>query len=152
VSGDRARGATLYLLAAIVLVAGGVWFFAAAPATGAHPALVAGREIAEGLLPDLPLQVEAETMVLAAGVRQERSTPVPGGSYALEVLCVGDGQVRVWLSATGAESGRAVRCAEANPEPIVLTMGLADEFFMAASAETDGPAVFRWRFTRAPDY
>lgn len=151
-SGDRARGATLYALAVILLVAGGVWFFAAAPVTGADPALVASRETAEELLPDLPLQVEAETMVLSAGVRRQRSTSVPGGSYALEALCLGDGQVRVWLSATGVDSGRAARCAAANPEPMELTMGLADEFFMAVSAETDSPVVFRWRVTRTPNY
>jgi hypothetical protein len=99
------------------------------------------------MLPDLPLQADAETMVLAAGGRTERSTSVPGGSYALAMLCVGDGQVRVRLSAKGVDSGRAVPCEEGEPEAEELMVGLADEFFIAVSAETDGPVVFRWRVT-----
>lgn len=149
---DRARGATLYALATILLVAGGAWFFMSAPDRGEDPVLTAGRTIAEELLPDLPLQAEAETMVLAAGGRTERITSVPGGSYALAMLCVGDGQVRVRVSATGLDSGRAVPCEKGEPEAEELTVALAEEFFIAVSAETDGPVVFRWRVTRARAY
>ncbi|MFI7369591.1 DUF6023 family protein [Actinoplanes sp. NPDC049668] len=151
-TGDRARSVTIYGLAAALLLAGLLWFVRAAPETGEDPAVTAGRETVERLLPDLSLQSEAETMVLAAGVRTERSTSVRGGSYALAMLCVGDGQVRVRLSTQGVDSGRAVRCGQGEPQPVELTVGLADEFYMAVSAETDGPAVFRWRVVRTRAY
>jgi hypothetical protein len=149
---DRAARATPYALALVLLVAGVVWFVRAAPETGEDPAVTAGRETVERLLPDLPRQAQAETMILAAGVRTERSTAVPGGSYVLAMLCVGDGQVRVRLSASGEDSGRAVPCAASDPKPVSLTVGLADDLFMAVSAETAGPAVFRWRVTRTRTY
>ncbi|MEU4220986.1 DUF6023 family protein [Actinoplanes sp. NPDC026623] len=151
-TGNRARSVVLYGLAGVLLIAGVLWFVRTAPRTGEDPAVTAGRKTAERLLPDLPLQSEAETMVLAAGVRTERTTSVRGGSYTLALLCIGAGQIRVRLSAQGVDSGRAVPCDEGEPVPLELTVGLADEFFMAVSAETDGPSVFRWRVIRARDY
>jgi hypothetical protein len=148
---DRAAGATLYGLALVLLLAGGVWFVRAAPDVGEDPAVTAGRATVERLLPDLPRQAGAETMVLGAGGRQERNTAVLGGSYALTMLCVGDGQVRVRLSTTGEDSGRAVPCAE-EPEPVELTVGLADDLFLVVSAETRGEVVFRWRATRSRSF
>jgi hypothetical protein len=129
-----------------------VWFVRAAPEVGEDPAVAAGRATVERLLPDLPLQAEAETMVLAAGVRTERSSSVVGGAYVLAMLCVGTGQVRVRLSATGEDSGRAVPCGRGEPEPVELTVGLADALYLAVSAETRGSAVFRWRVTRIRHY
>jgi hypothetical protein len=152
VRGDRVAGATLYALALVLLVAGGVWFVRAAPDTGEDPVVLAGRATVERLLPDLPTQAEAETMVLTEGIRTERSTSVQGGSYALAMLCVGDGQVRVRLSDQDQDSGRAVRCDPQDPQPVELMVGLADDLFMAVSAETQGPAVFRWRVTRARSF
>jgi hypothetical protein len=145
-------GVSLYAFALVLLVAGGVWFVRTAPDTGEDPAVAAGRATVERLLPDLPRQAQAETMVLGAGVRTERSTDVAGGSYALAMLCVGDGQVRVRLSAVGEDSGRAVPCSEQDPQPVELTVGLADNLYLAVSAETEGPAVFRWRVTRTRSY
>jgi hypothetical protein len=152
VKADRAAGAAPYALALVLLVAGGVWFVRAAPQTGEDPAVAAGRVTVERLLPDLPRQAEAETMVLAATRRAERNTTVQGGSYALAMLCVGAGQVRVRLSDTGLDTGRAVPCDRQEPQAVELTVGLADELFLAVSAETDGPAVFRWRIIRARSY
>ena len=149
---DRVAGAAPYALALVLLMAGGVWFVRAAPETGEDPAVAAGRATVERLLPDLPRQAEAETMVLGAEKRAERTTAVQGGSYTLAMLCVGDGQVRVRLSDTGLDSGRAVPCDRREPQPVEITVGLADELFMAVSAETDGPAVFRWRIIRARSY
>jgi hypothetical protein len=149
---DRAAGATLYALALVLVLAGGAWYVRAAPDDGEDPAVVAGRVTVERLLPDLPLQAEAETMVLAAGARTERTTTVLGGSYTLAMLCVGDGQVRVRLSASGEDSGRAVPCAASNPQPVELTVGLADDLFMAVSAETRKATVFRWRVIRTRYY
>jgi hypothetical protein len=152
VNADRVAGAAPYALALVLLMAGGVWFVRAAPETGEDPAVAAGRATVERLLPDLPRQAEAETMVLGAEKRAERNTAVQGGSYTLAMLCVGDGQVRVRLSDTGLDSGRAVPCDRREPQPVEITVGLADELFMAVSAETDGPAVFRWRIIRARSY
>jgi hypothetical protein len=152
VDGDRAAGATLYASALVLALAGGVWFVRTAPATGEDPAVVAGRATVERLLPDLTRQAQAETLVLAAGKRTERSTPVEGGSYALAMLCVGEGQVRVRLSSTGQDSGRAVRCDPAEPEPVELTVALASDLFMAVSSETRGPAIFRWRAVRTRSF
>ena len=149
---DRATGVTLYALALILLFAGGVWFVRAAPDLGEDPVVVAGRVAVERLLPDVPRQAQAETMVLAEGVRTERSTVLAGGSYALAMLCVGAGQVRVRLSATSEDSGRAVPCAAREPQPVELTVGLANDLFLAVSAETRGTAVFRWRVTRTRTY
>ena len=149
---DRATGVTLYALALALLLAGGAWFVRAAPTVGEDPAVAAGRATVERLLPDMPRQAQAETMVLAEGVRTERSTVVAGGSYALAMLCVGAGQVRVRLSATGEDSGRAVPCVAREPQPVELTVGLANDLFIAISAETQGTAVFRWRVTRTRTY
>jgi hypothetical protein len=60
--------------------------------------------------------------------------------------------VRVRLSDTGVDSGRAVPCDRQDPQSVELTVGLADELFLAVSAETEGPAVFRWRIIRARSY
>ena len=90
----------------------------------------------------------AETIVLTGELGTERTTPVDGGSYSLSMICAGTGQVRVRLSSTGNDSGRAVQCAEA-PEVDRLRVAVADEFFMRVSAENDeGGAVFRWRLER----
>ena len=143
---------TLYALALGLVAAGGFWFFRTAPDTGEHEGLAAGRRTLEALLPDVPAQAEAETMILAAGDREERNTSVRGGSYAVALACVGDGQVRVRLSTTSEDSGRAVRCAPERPEPVELTVGLANAFYMVVAAETEDPAVCRWRLIRSRTY
>lgn len=147
---DRSRGVVLYAFAAVLLVVGGVWFVQARPVTGESPQIAAWRETAERLLPDEPLQTMAETLVLSSGDRTERSTPVDGGSYTLSMVCSGlGGQVRVQLSSTGADSGRAVPCREQEPGVDQVRVALADEFYMRLSAENDtGGAVFRWRLDR----
>ena len=149
---DRVAGGAPYALALVLLAAGVLWFVRAAPRTGADPAVVAGRATVERLLPDLASQVQAETVTLAAGQRTERNTSVQGGSYALVMMCVGDGRVRVRLSETGDDTGRAVPCGTAEPQPVELTVGLASQLFMAMSAETRGTAVFRWRVSRTRSF
>jgi hypothetical protein len=135
----------LYALTGVVLLGGGVWFVRASPHRGADPRIAGWRETAERLLPDLPAQAIAETIVLTGETGTERTTPVDGGSYSLSMICAGTGQVRVRLSSTGNDSGRAVQCGEA-PEVDRLRVAVADEFFMRVSAENDeGGAVFRWR-------
>jgi hypothetical protein len=150
VIGERARGALLYSLSAVLLLAGGVWFFRAAPATGDDPRVSRWRRSAAQLLPDLPYQVTADTVVMAGDITTERTANVGGGSYTLSMICLGDGgHVRVRLSSVGDDSGRAVACTR-DPAPVTLTVALAADFFMLLSGETGGAtAVFRWRLDRA---
>ena len=146
--GDRKRGVLLYSLAGVVLLIGGLWFFGAAPQTGVDPRVAEWQTTAERLLPDLPLQTMADTIVLTGDIATERTSPVDGGSYALSMICAGTGQVRVRLSSNGTDSGLAVRCSDA-PTERRLRVALAGEFFLSVSAEEDdGGAVFRWRLER----
>ena len=151
-SSDRVTGATLNASALVLLVAGATWYFGTAPQLGEDPAVTEGRATVERLLPDLPRQARAETMVLTAGLNIERTTDVSGGSYALTLLCVGDGQVRVRLSAVGEDTGRAVPCGAGDPEPVELMVGVADDLYFSVTAETEGQAVFRWRVARSRSY
>lgn len=146
---ERARGAALYSLTALVLLAGGLWFFRAAPRTEADPRIAGWRVTAEDALPDRPLQATAETVVLGGRRGTERSTPVDGGEYALLMICAGTGKVRVRVSDSGNDSGRAVPCSDA-PAVERLQVSLAEEFFISLTAEgsDDGGAVFRWRLDR----
>jgi hypothetical protein len=152
VTGARARGVVLYALAAVLLLAGTLWYVAAAPPDPpvSTARLASWQRAAGRMLPDRPLQVAAQTLVLGEGSATQRTEPVTGGSYTLSMICLGErGAVRVRLSATGYDSGRAVPCAE-SPTVVSVTVGLADQFLMRADGETSrGPAVFRWRLERA---
>ena len=152
-TGERARGATLYTFAAVLLLTGGLWFERAAPARQADEGIATARATVERLLPDLPQSSESETLVLVAGEPTERrTTTLRGGSYTVTMLCLGKGQVRVKLSETGEDTGKAVHCSAGAPEPVELALGLAEELYLSLSAETSGPAVFRWRATRIRTY
>jgi hypothetical protein len=148
--GERVRGTVLYALSAVLLLAGGVWFVRSAPDDGDDPRVVAWRQTAVRLLPDQPLQVTSDTIVVTGDMSTERTADVQGGSYALSMICLGDGgQVRVRLSASGDEdSGRGVPCSS-DPSTVTLTVALASDFFMLVAGETEGgTAVFRWRLDR----
>ena len=145
---ERARGLQLAVLAAIVLVGGGVWFFQAAPYTGDDPRVQVWRATVIRELPDVQPQIGADTVVLGRGADTEAGAPVPGGSFTLTMVCAGVGQVRVRLSSTGDnDTGRPVRCSD-QPQPVTLTVGLGTEFYLSIAAET-AAAVFRWRLTPA---
>ncbi len=144
------RGITLYALTAVLAAAGAAWFFASAPRMGEDPRTVAGRGALELVVPDVAGQIQAETVVLARGATAERNVPVSRGSYVLVVACTGAGedQVRVRLSTTTVDSGRAVPCVE-DPEPVELGTALGSMFFMSVVSEADGETVLRWRLVRA---
>jgi hypothetical protein len=148
-SSERARGVLLCLLFAVLLGGGGLWYFQAAPDSTSDARVKTWRDSAANLLPDRPFQVRADTIVMPGDSRTERSEPVGGGSYTLSMICLGErGRIRVRLSTSGDDSGRGVPCAQ-TPAPVSLTVGLADDFFMEVSSETDGSiAVFRWRLDR----
>lgn len=152
-SSERGRGVLLYLLFVVLLSGGGLWFFRFAPASTSGRRIEAWRDSAANLLPDRPLQIRADTIVMTGGSTQ-RSESVGAGSYTLSMVCLGErGRIRVRLSTSGDDdSGRGVPCAQA-PRPVSLPVGLADDFFMDVSAETDGSiAVFRWRLDHAPGF
>lgn len=139
---------TLYGLTAALATAGAAVFVATAPRTGEDPRIVAGRASVERAVPDVPEQAEAETLVLAAGSRAERNAPVQGGSFTLTMACAGEGQIRVRLSITTIDSGRAVKCGD-EPGAVELEVGLASMFFLSVAAESETETVFRWRLTRS---
>jgi Family of unknown function (DUF6023) len=147
---DRARGVQLYALTALVLLGGGLWFFAAAPETGEDPRVRDWRDTVTRELPDVLAQAGAGTVVLGPGVDTDAGAAVPGGSFRLTMLCAGVGQVRVRLSETGDDTGRPVPCAD-QPKPVTLGVGLGAQFHLFITAETPGPAVFRWRLTQAAE-
>jgi hypothetical protein len=150
VTPQRARGLQLYLLAAVVLLAGGAWFFRTAPYLGNDPRLKQWRDTVTLGLPDVQPQTGADTVVLGTGADTEAGATVVGGSFTLSMLCAGVGQVRVRLSSGGDDTGRPVHCAD-QPEPVTLTIGLGTEFYMSIESETDA-AVFRWRLTPKTTY
>ena len=139
----------LYSLTALLLLGGGLWWVRAAPHTESDPRIPAWRATAEEVLPDRPLQAMSETVVLDGRLGTERSSPVDGGEYALSMVCAGTGKVRVKVSSSGNDSGRAVPCSDA-PAVDKVQVSLAEEFFISLSAEGDdgGGAVFRWRLDR----
>ncbi|WP_306203878.1 DUF6023 family protein [Actinoplanes sp. RD1] len=147
---EQVRGITLYALTAVLAVAGAAWFLASAPRTGEDPRTVAGRQALARLVPDVPGQIQAETVVVATGSTVERNVPAPGGSYVLVVACAGAGEdrVRVRLSSTTVDSGRVVPCVE-DPPLVELNTALGSMFFMSVTSEAAGETVFRWRLVRA---
>ncbi|BCJ53677.1 hypothetical protein Asp14428_51520 [Actinoplanes sp. NBRC 14428] len=149
---DRAQGITLYALTAVLALAGAAWYVRAAPPPAVDPRIAAGRRTVELLLPEVPTQAQAETMVLSTGDRTQRSGSVRSGSYELALACLGTGQIRVRLSTTPEDSGRAVPCAPERPEKVALSVALASSFFLVVSAETEGTSVFRYRLSRVRSY
>ena len=150
----RRNGVLLYSLAAVLLVVGGLWFFRSAPQFGPDPRLAVWRATVLRVVPDLTPQVTSATVLVGAPApSSERLDGLESGSYTLTVACAGEsvGRIRIRLSATGNDSGRAVQCAD-DPTPVTLTVALADTFVMLVSAETAGrPAVFRWRLSLTRD-
>jgi len=149
--GERGRGALLYAGAALLVLGGGAWFVVAAPRTGADPRVSRWMQTAARALPDQPLQIKSETMVVINNMTGERTDDVDGGSYSLSMVCLGDGgQVRVRLSSNADDdSGRGVPCT-GSPATVTLSVALATQFYMFVSGENlAGTAVFRWRLDRA---
>lgn len=146
--GGRTHRALLYVIFGTLLLSGGLWYFRTAPEPGEDPRVTVWRQSAVEQLPDMPLQVAADTMVLTGNASAVRTKAVAGGAYDLTMICLGDGgQVRVRLSTTSQDTGRGIPCAQP-PTQTTLTFGLDANFFMEVSGETAGTAVFRWRLDR----
>lgn len=142
---ERVRILQPYVLAALVLVGGGVWFLRAAPYLGEDQRVQAWRATVIRELPDVQPQIEADTVMLGRGTDREASVSVVGGSFTLAMVCAGVGRVRVRLGPAGNDTGAPVPCAD-QPRPVLMTIGLGPEFYLSMTAETEA-AVFRWRLT-----
>jgi len=147
---ERLRNLQPYVLAALVLVGGGVWFFGSAPYLGEDRRVKAWRATVTRDLPDVQPQIEADTVVLGRSADTEAAASVSAGSFTLAMICAGVGQVRVRLSSTGNDTGRPVPCAD-EPQPVMLTVWLGTEFHLSMAAESEA-AVFRWRLTPTTTY
>jgi len=135
-----------YVLAVLVLVGGGVWFFQTAPYLGEDVRVRAWRATVTRELPDVQPQIEADTVMLGLGTDREASASLVGGSFTLAMVCAGKGQVRVRLgSSSDYDTGRPVLCAD-QPQRVTMTIGLGTKFHLTMTGETEA-AVFRWRLT-----
>src|SRR5688572_12490830 len=110
---DRANGAVLYVSTAVVLAAGAAWWFSAAPAIEVDDQMTAWRSAVEEAAPDRSDQLDARTTVIGPGESGSASGEASPGPYELVLACAGRGQVRVRLSISGDDSGRAVSCGDA---------------------------------------
>jgi len=148
VTGDRVRGAVLYACAGLVLVAGGVWWFRAAPHEAPAAQTEQWRLTAERLLPDDDREEAAETLTLAAGVDHEVVADVSVGSKTLTVVCVGGQASEVRISLSPQDSGRGMRCSGGDP-PVRLDVALPGQLRLNVSVGEAGPVVFRYSIRRA---
>lgn len=149
--GERARGGVLYGCAAMLLVAGGVWWFAAAPRQETDRQIERWKQSAERLLPDLDAQEHSGTLALAAGIDRELTAEIEPGEYSVSVVCVGgaQSQVRVSLGAAGSDSGIGLTCA-GESEPDNFRVSIANPLRMNVSVNNSGPVVFRYSLLRTP--
>ncbi|MEU4559819.1 DUF6023 family protein [Actinoplanes sp. NPDC023936] len=143
---ERGRGAVLHLLAALILVAGAMWWWRAAPREPVDDRLLDWRLTAEQLLPDSgDLQTSGTVAVTEDG--HEEVAEVGGGEFLVSVVCAGEDGSRVRVSLGARETGRGLRCSgERTPE--VFSVGLANELHLRVNVEKAGPVVFRYTLQR----
>ena len=148
--GDRARGVLLYVCAGMVLVAGGFWWFRAAPRDIFSREVEQWRLSAERLLPDVDRQEAADTLALAAGVDHEVLANLADAAYDVSVVCVGGAasQVRVSLGVQN-DSGLGLECSGSQRSTSLHNVGLAGQLRMNVSVGEAGPVVFRYCVLRA---
>jgi len=145
VIGERTRGVLLYAFAAVVLAAGGIWWFRAAPQQAVDPQIQQWRQSAERLVPDLDNQDAGETLALAAGAEREVQANVSNGSFRVTVVCVGggDSSVRISLSDSGADSGHGLDCS-GDRRPFGFPVAVAGQLRINVNVGEAGPVVFRY--------
>ena len=147
-SGERGRGAVLHASAALVLVAGGLWWWHAAPRHTTDPRLLQWRLNAEQLLPDAGDQQTASTLALGPGSGHEEQVSGLGqGKFLVSVVCAGDDGSRVRVRLGGSETGRGMRCSGART-PEMFSVGLVGDLRLRVNVEEAGPVVFRYTLQR----
>jgi hypothetical protein len=143
--GDRARGVLLYASAVVLLAAGVVWWFRAAPRASADPTIERWRENAQRLLPDVEDQQDADTVALSASRNHDVLADVGSGQYWVSVVCVGGSasQVRVSLGEVGTDSGRGLSCAGEGPSDR-FKVSTSGQLRLHVTVNDSGPVVFRY--------
>jgi hypothetical protein len=148
VTGDRARGVVLYATAALVLVAGLVWWVLARPQARVDPRVEAWKASAEALLP-FPIGLDGQGMVtLAAEAEHDAVAEVGDGEFEVSMVCVGgEGSgVRVSLGDQN-DSGLGMRCTDGwRPDPFRVSVG--GQLHLTVSVGDAGPVVFRYSVSR----
>ena len=139
----------LYGLAAVLLGAGVLWWFQAAPRQHVDPRIEQWQASARRLLPDLAGQEDAAAEELAAGAEHQVVADVGGGEYTVWMVCVGgaNSQVRVSLGSPADDSGRGLECAGEDP-PHHFNLGVGGRLQMNVSVGDAGPVVFRYAVVR----
>ncbi|AEV88918.1 hypothetical protein ACWT_7909 [Actinoplanes sp. SE50] len=145
---ERGRGAILHGLAALVLAAGGTWWWRAAPRDASDPRLLTWRLTAEQLLPETGDQEAAETVALAPRQDYEKVSDLDGGTFQVSVICAGPDGSRARVSFGGPESGLGLNCSGTRT-PQVFSVGVGTELRLRVTAEGEGPVVFRYTLQRA---
>lgn len=145
---ERGRGAILHTMAALILVAGAVWWWRAAPRDDSDPRLLSWRLAAEQLLPDSGDQELADTVVLPASRDYEKAMDLDGGSFQVAVVCAGPDGSRVRVSFGGEETGRGLPCSGTRT-PEVFSVGVGTRLTLRIVADAHGPVIFRYTLHRA---
>jgi hypothetical protein len=148
---ERLGGAVLYGTAVLLLAAGALWWFRAAPAPTADPRLVAGWESVERGLPDRDGQAGARTFVMGDGSDTEETLDVDMGVFQLYLLCSGKGWLRTRMGLFAEQPGRLVPCTDP-PTLVTVTTSRTDRLHATLSAAVEGRAVVRWQAMRLGDY
>ncbi|MEU4425477.1 DUF6023 family protein [Actinoplanes sp. NPDC024001] len=147
-SAERGRGAALHLLAASILMLGGVWWWSAAPEQTSDPRLLHWRLSAEQLLPEGGDQESASTLALGDGAGHEEELGGLGtGTFQVSMVCAGDDGSRIRVSLGGYDSGRGMRCSGPRT-PEMFLVGLAGDLRLRVNVEAAGPVVFRYTLKR----
>ncbi len=149
-TGERGRGAVLYATAGVLVAAGAVWWFRAAPPERGADRVEQWRATVEKLLPEVEGQEDSSTMALGAGAEQTYRSSVETGKYVVSLVCRGgpDSFVRVSLSQNGSDSGLGLPCSEERA-PQSFEVGLADSLRLHVVVGDAGPIVFRYSLARA---
>ena len=147
--GDRARGAVLYAVTAVLLAGGATWWLRAAPQGRPDPTIEQWRQTALQMLPDQEDQDEADTLALAANSDHQVLANLDSGNYRLTVVCVGanDSQVRISLGDYGTDSGRGLECAGGSDREN-FDVGTSGQLRIYLNVGEAGPVVFRYTLQR----
>ncbi len=145
---ERGRGAILHGLAALILVAGGTWWWRSAPRDDSDPRVLAWRLTAEQLLPETGDQELADTVVVPASGSYEKGVDLDGGAFQVAVVCAGPDGSRVRVSFGDDESGRGLPCSGTRT-PEVFSVGVGSQLRLQIKADAQGPVVFRYTLQRS---
>ncbi|GIF11176.1 DUF6023 family protein [Actinoplanes teichomyceticus] len=149
-SSERERGLILHGLAALLVVAGGIWWWRAAPRAESDPRMLNWRLAAEQLLPETEEQEKSDTLALNAEDEFSTVEDLTGGAFLVSVVCAGPDGSRVRVSLGDDESGRGLPCSGPRT-PEVFSVAVGTRLFLRVVADESGPLVFRYTLQRDPN-